>query len=152
MKQFLALASLFAVLSVSAQQRPEPRLKDDKAKIEYKDGRRQVKPDFKDKKRPSVDQQMKRYDKYGLSSVQKQKIKDLHQERDRDMKKGFDKRQKEFAKQKDQDRKQFDRKLEQIMGKKQFAKYQQDRELKMKDKREMRKGGEFRQFDKVKRG
>ena len=152
MKQFLALASIFAVLSVSAQQRPEPRLKDDKTKIEYKDGRRQVKPDFKDKKRPSVEQQMKRYDKYELSAAQKQKIKDLHQERDRDMRKDFDKRQKEFAKQKEQDRKQFDRKLEQIMGKKQFAKYQQDRESKMKDRGELRKRGDFKQFDKGRRG
>lgn len=54
MKQFLALASLFAVLSVSAQQRPEQPFKDGKAKVEVKDGRRQVKPDFKDKKRPSA--------------------------------------------------------------------------------------------------
>lgn len=95
---------------------------------------------------------MKRYEKYDLSSVQKQKIKDLHQERDRDMKKGFDKQQKEFAKQKEQDRKQFDKKLEQIMGKKQFAQYKQDRELKMKDRGHMKKRGDFREFDKSKRG
>lgn len=152
MKQFLVLASLFAVLSVSAQQRPEQPFKDGKAKVEVKDGRRQVKPDFKDKKRPSAEQQMKRYEKYDLSSVQKQKIKDLHQERDRDMKKGFDKQQKEFAKQKEQDRKQFDKKLEQIMGKKQFAQYKQDRELKMKDRGQMKKRGDFREFDKSKRG
>ena len=152
MKQFFAIAGLFAVLSVSAQQRPERPLQDQKGKQEMRDLRRDGKQDFKDKKRPSIDQKMQRYDKYELSSVQKQKIKALHEGREKDKRKDFDKKQKEFAKQRDADRKKFDQKLEQIMGKKQFAQYKQDRDQQVKKRGEFKRGKEFRDFDKVKRG
>jgi hypothetical protein len=70
MKQFFAIAGLFAVLSVSAQQRPERRLEDPKAKLEMHKDRKEVRKDVR-KQRPSVDQRIQQFDQYGISAAQR---------------------------------------------------------------------------------
>lgn len=132
MKQFFALASLFAVLSVSAQQQPKDfqRGQHQKEMIANKQYQRK---DIKHE-RPSAEQRLKRFDQYGLSTAQKQKVKALYESRDRDMKKDFEKRQKEMAKHRAEFQKKqqdFDKKLEKILDKKQFAQYKLDREKRM---------------------
>lgn len=144
MKQFFALASLFAVLSVSAQEAPK--------RADFSKERKEIKmdrpaPQKREKRQaPTLEQELKRYDKYNLSAAQKSEIKSLHKERREEGKKEFDKRQKEFAKlhdkyrkASDKSRQDFDKKMKKIMGKKEFAQYQQDRE-KSRSKRFEHKG------------
>ena len=145
MKQFFALAGLLAVMSVSAQQQPQRKLEAPKAKQEM---RKDHKFDRKDQKREkrSPEQQLKQFDQYGLSSVQKQKLKDLHESKSREFKKEREKQQKQFAKSKDQHRKEmdkrradYDKKLEKILDKRQFAQYKQDRERRRMEKGHFKK-------------
>ena len=141
MKQFFALAGLFAVLSVSAQQQPNRKLIDPKDQKEMRQNHKFDRKDFKDRKdfqkgkrqRPSIDDQVKSFDKYSLSQSQKQKVKSLYEARDKEMKKEIEQRKKEFAKLKEQRVKkhqEFDQKIEKILDKQQYAKYKADREIK----------------------
>jgi len=152
MKQFFALAGLFAVLSVSAQQQPERKLVDPKAPKEMKMDRKydqKGRKDFrKDKRqRPSIDDKVKSFDKYGLSQSQKQKVKSLYEARDKEMKKNFEQRKKDFAKLKEQRVKkhqEFDKKLEKILDKQQYAKYKADREVKKGKKGDLKQRTHYR--------
>ena len=141
MKQFFALAGLFAVLSVSAQQQPERKLIDPKDQKEMRQDRKFDRKAVKDRKdfrsdkrqRPSIDDQVKSFDKYGLSQSQKQKVKSLYESRDKEMKKEFEQRRKDFAKQKEQrikKQQEFDKKMEKILDKQQYAKFKADKDLK----------------------
>lgn len=133
MKQFFALASLFAVLSVSAQEGPKrPDFSKEKKEIKMD---RPMHHNREKRQSPSIEQEMKRFDKYDLSASQKQEIKTLHENRRAEGKKDFEKRQKEFAKlhdkyrkESDKKRQESDKKLKKIMGDKEFSQYQQDRE------------------------
>ena len=134
MKQFFALAGLFAVLSVSAQQQPQINYqRGSEHQKEMVANRQYQRKDVKHE-RPSAEQRLKKFDQYGLSASQKQKVKALYESRDREMKKDFEKRQKEMAKHRaDFQKKQqdFDKKLEKILDKQQFAQYKLDREQRM---------------------
>lgn len=145
MKQFFAIAGLFAVLSVSAQQKPERKLVDPKAKLEMQKDRKFDRKEVR-KQRPSVDQRVKQFDQYGISAVQKKKLKDLFESREREMKKDFDRRGKQMAKARqeqskvfDKSRADFDKKIERILDKRQYAQYKLDKQKRF-DKKESFKG------------
>ena len=141
MKQFFAIAGLFAVLSVSAQQRPERKLVDPKAKMEMQKDHRFDHKKVK-KQRPSAEQRAKHFDQYGISAAQKKKLHDLFESRDREMKKEFERRGKEMAKSKKEHEKRradFDKKIEKILDKRQYAQYKLDKQKRL-DKKDSLKG------------
>ena len=151
MKQFFALASLFAVLSVSAQEGPK-RPEFSKERKEHKMERPMHQRGEK-RQRPSIEQEMKRYDQYNLSATQKKEIKSLHESRRVESKKDFEKRQQDFAKlhdkyrkEADKNRQDFDKKMKKIMGEKEFAQYQQDREKSRSKKFEHGKHRSHKEF------
>ena len=155
MKQFFALAGLLAVMSVSAQQQPQRKLEAPRAKQEM---RKDKKFDHQGQKRErrSPEQFLKQFDQYGLSSVQKQKLKDLHESKSREFQKDREKQQKQFAKAKEQHRKEFekrraeyDKKIEKILDKKQFAQYKQDREKRLMKKDAFQKDHRLKQDKKM---
>ena len=149
MKKLFALASLLVVLSVTAQERPEgTRAQKENRMDNSKDVKKQR------KERPTIDEQMKRYDSYNLSANQKQQVKSLLEKRDADMKTERTNSKNELSKVKEDRKKEFenkradfDKKLEKIMDKKQYSQYQQDREAKSK-KFSTRKNSDSKEFKK----
>lgn len=132
MKKAFLLASIMMVMAVSAQQRPQQGERSGNRKEQ--------------RERPTVDQQLKKFDQYNLSSTQKKKVKSLLESRDSDMKKEFANRDKnsiqkgERGSRPEKGTNDFDIKLEKILDKNQFNQYKQDREKRMKsDKFSMHK-------------
>ncbi|WP_312207990.1 hypothetical protein [Empedobacter sp.] len=132
MKKVFLLASMMMVMTLSAQERPQQGEKSGNRKEQ--------------RERPTVDQQLKEFDQYNLSSAQKKKVKSLLESRDSDMKKEFANRDKnstqkgERGSRPEKGTNDFDTKLEKILDKKQFNQYKQDREKRMKsDKFSMHK-------------
>ncbi|WP_291076659.1 MULTISPECIES: hypothetical protein [unclassified Empedobacter] len=132
MKKAFLLASIMMVMAVSAQQRPQQGERSGNRKEQ--------------RERPSVDQQLKKFDQYNLSSTQKKKVKSLLESRDSDMKKEFANRDKNSTQKgkrgsrPEKGTNDFDIKLEKILDKNQFNQYKQDREKRMKsDKFSMHK-------------
>ena len=80
MKKVFLLASMMMVMTLSAQERPQQGEKSGNRKEQ--------------RERPTVDQQLKEFDQYNLSSAQKKKVKTLLESRDSDMKKEFANREK----------------------------------------------------------
>ena len=124
MKKAFLLASIMMVMAVSAQQRPQQGERSGNRKEQ--------------RERPTVDQQLKKFDQYNLSSTQKKKVKSLLESRDSDMKKEFANRDKnstqkvERGSRLEKGTNDFDTKLEKILDKNQFNQYKQDREKRMK--------------------
>ena len=124
MKKAFLLASIMMVMAVSAQQRPQQGERSGNRKEQ--------------RERPTVDQQLKKFDQYNLSSTQKKKVKSLLESRDSDMKKEFANRDKnstqkgERGSRPEKGTNDFDIKLEKILDKNQFNQYKQDREKRMK--------------------
>ena len=132
MKKAFLLAIIMMVMAVSAQQRPQQGERSGNRKEQ--------------RERPTVDQQLKKFDQYNLSSTQKKKVKSLLESRDSDMKKEFANRDKnstqkgERGSRPEKGTNDFDIKLEKILDKNQFNQYKQDREKRMKsDKFSMHK-------------
>ena len=132
MKKAFLLASMMMVMAVSAQQRPQQGERSGNRKEQ--------------RERPTVDQQLKKFDQYNLSSTQKKKVKSLLESRDSDMKKEFANRDKNSTQKgkrgsrPEKGTNDFDIKLEKILDKNQFNQYKQDREKRMKsDKFSMHK-------------
>ncbi|WP_291047408.1 MULTISPECIES: hypothetical protein [unclassified Empedobacter] len=132
MKKAFLLASIMMVMAVSAQQRPQQGERSGNRKEQ--------------RERPTVDQQLKKFDQYNLSSTQKKKVKSLLESRDSDMKKEFANRDKNSTQKgkrgsrPEKGTNDFDIKLEKILDKNQFNQYKQDREKRMKsDKFSMHK-------------
>lgn len=132
MKKAFLLASIMMVMAVSAQQRPQQGERSGNRKEQ--------------RERPTVDQQLKKFDQYNLSSTQKKKVKSLLESRDSDMKKEFANRDKnstqkgERGSRPEKGTNDFDIKLEKILDKNQFNQYKQDLEKRMKsDKFSMHK-------------
>lgn len=132
MRKAFLLASIMMVMAVSAQQRPQQGERSGNRKEQ--------------RERPTVDQQLKKFDQYNLSSTQKKKVKSLLESRDSDMKKEFANRDKnstqkgERGSRPEKGTNDFDIKLEKILDKNQFNQYKQDREKRMKsDKFSMHK-------------
>lgn len=132
MKKAFLLANIMMVMAVSAQQRPQQGERSGNRKEQ--------------RERPTVDQQLKKFDQYNLSSAQKKKVKSLLESRDSDMKKEFANRDKnstqkgERGSRPEKGTNDFDIKLEKILDKNQFNQYKQDREKRMKsDKFSMHK-------------
>jgi len=124
MKKAFLLANIMMVMAVSAQQRPQQGERSGNRKEQ--------------RERPTVDQQLKKFDQYNLSSAQKKKVKSLLESRDSDMKKEFANRGKnttqkgERGSRPEKGTNDFDTKLEKILDKNQFNQYKQDREKRMK--------------------
>lgn len=132
MKKVFLLASMMMVMTLSAQERPQQGEKSGNRKEQ--------------RERPTVDQQLKEFDQYNLSSAQKKKVKSLLESRDSDMKKEFANRDKNSTQKGERGSRpkkgtnDFDTKLEKILDKNQFNQYKQDREKRMKsDKFSMHK-------------
>ncbi|WP_291077963.1 MULTISPECIES: hypothetical protein [unclassified Empedobacter] len=132
MKKAFLLANIMMVMAVSAQQRPQQGERSGNRKEQ--------------RERPTVDQQLKKFDQYNLSSAQKKKVKSLLESRDSDMKKEFANRGKnttqkgERGSRPEKGTNDFETKLEKILDKNQFNQYKQDREKRMKsDKFSMHK-------------
>lgn len=127
MKKAFLLASIMMVMAVSAQQRPQQGERSGNRKEQ--------------RERPTVDQQLKKFDQYNLSSTQKKKVKSLLESRDSDMKKEFANRDKnstqkgERGSRPEKGTNDFDIKLEKILDKNQFNQYKQDREKRMKSEK-----------------
>lgn len=148
MKQFFALAALFAVLGVSAQEKQiqEPKHNHSNGHEQmdcqhgemYKMGHE--KHGFKMQK-PTIDQQVALFNKYDLNTSQQKEIKSLLESREKQMKKDFEKRKKEMIKSKENFEKQqqnFDKKLEKIFDQEQYAKFKEDHQNKFQGKKEMK--------------
>jgi hypothetical protein len=111
MKKLLVVAGLFLALTINAQER--------------QDGGRQ---------RPTTEQQMKEFDNYNLTPAQKQKIQALYKDREAKFAKNRPQGEKgqrpDDSKMKakfEKDRKDFDGKVQKILSKDQYAKYQTNR-------------------------
>lgn len=128
MKKILVLASMMMVLSLSAQEKPQGQKSGEKKE---------------QRQRPSTDEQLKKFDQYNLSSSQKEKVKSLLETRNSEKKNSLDKGEKSKGNKAD-----FDAKLEQILDKKQYAQYKQDREERMKSKKNDSKNGKYSNDDK----
>lgn len=115
MKKAFLLASIMMVMAVSAQQRPQQGERSGNRKEQ--------------RERPTVDQQLKKFDQYNLSSTQKKKVKSLLESRDSDMKKEFANRDKnstqkgERGSRPEKGTNDFDIKLEKILDKIQFINF-----------------------------
>lgn len=150
MKQFFALAALFAVLGVSAQekqvQEPKQKHPHGQEQMACKHGDMHKKGDKKQgekRQKPTIDQQVAQFNQYGLNASQQKEIKSLLESRDKQMKKDFDKREKEMTKSKENFEKQqqnFDKKLEKILDQEQYAKFKEDHQKRFqgKDKGDMK--------------
>ncbi len=124
MKKLLFAASLFLTVAISAQETQERK-----------------RPE-----RPTTEQQMKEFDDYNLNSDQKEKLQALYKEKDakfeknkpsgerpeppKDGQKPDDSKMKENF---EKERKEFDGKIEKILTKEQFAKYQTKQKQHQKD-------------------
>ncbi|WP_379967328.1 hypothetical protein [Epilithonimonas sp. UC225_85] len=116
MKKLLVVAGLFLALTINAQERQDRG------------------------QRATAEQRMKEFDNYNLSPVQKQKIQALYKDREAKFAKNKprgDKGQRpDDSKMKakfEKDRKDFDLKIQKIMSKDQYAKFQADRKEHQKD-------------------
>ena len=107
MKKVFLIASMMMLIAVSAQQRPQSQ-KNSKNKEQ--------------RQRPSVDNQLKEFEQYNLTSTQKKKVKSLLESRNSQIKKSFEKGKKQQNGMND-----FDTKLEKILDKNQYKKYKQNR-------------------------
>ncbi|STD53615.1 hypothetical protein [Empedobacter falsenii] len=92
MKKAFLLANIMMVMAVSAQQRPQQGERSGNRKEQ--------------RERPTVDQQLKKFDQYNLSSAQKKKVKSLLES--------------------NLSTSNFNKKLEKILSKKQYAQYIKD--------------------------
>ncbi|MGU9940098.1 hypothetical protein ACNFNZ_16160 [Empedobacter brevis] len=125
MKKVFLLASMVMVITVSAQQRAQNQKSDERKE---------------QRQRPSVDDQLKKFDAYQLTSEQKKNLKSLIESRDAEIKKSFERGERPKRNMND-----FDAKLEKILDKDQYKQYQQNREERMKSKNfSMRKKGGFK--------
>lgn len=113
MKKLMLLASLLVVLSVSAQERTQ---------------REKPQKEHSQKNRPTVDDELKRFDGYNLSSSQKKKVRSLLEDREKNFSKNEGKKDQKLKKDKGPKNDDFDTKLEKVLNKKQFSQYKQDRE------------------------
>lgn len=124
MKKLLFTASLFTVIAISAQETQERK-----------------RPE-----RPTTEQQMKAFDDYNLSSAQKQKLQALYKERDAKFEKNKpsgerpqppkDGQKPDDSKMKAQfekENKEFDGKIQKILTKEQYTKYQANQKQHQKD-------------------
>lgn len=131
MKKLLFAASLFTVVAISAQETQERK-----------------RPE-----RPTTEQQMKQFDDYGLTSAQKQKLQALYKEHDAKFEKNKpsgerpqvpkDGQRLDDSKMKanfEKENKEFDGKLQSILTKEQYAKYQTNQ--KQHQKGGQKKGGQ----------
>jgi len=116
MKKLLAVAGLFLALTINAQERQ------DRAQ------------------RPITEQQMKEFDNYNLSPAQKQKIQALYKDREANFAKnapqGGKGQRPNDAKMKaksEKDRKDFDGRIQKILSKDQYVKFQANRKEHQKD-------------------
>ena len=143
MKQFFALAALFAVLGVSAQEKQIQEPKKQKYSHEQmasKHGEMHKRGDKKQgekRQKPSVDQQVAQFSQYGLTDSQQKEVKSLLESRDKQMKKDFDKREKEMTKSKEnfeKEQQKFDKKLEKILDQEQYAKFKEDHQKRFQGK------------------
>ena len=124
MKKLLFAASLFTIIAIGAQEtqgskRPE---------------------------RPTTEQQMKAFDYYNLSSAQKQKLQALYKERDAKFEKnkpsgerplppkdGQKPNDSKMKAQFEKENKEFDGKIQKILTKEQYKKYQANQKQHQKD-------------------
>ncbi len=126
MKKLLFAASLFTVVAISAQETQERK-----------------RPE-----RPTTEQQMKAFDDYNLNSDQKQKLQTLYKEKDSKFEKNGQKSKGEKGQKPDDSRKadfekeqkDFDGKIQKILTKEQYAKYQTNQKQHSKDGQ--KKGGQ----------
>jgi len=134
MKKLLFTASLLTVIAISAQETQERK-----------------RPE-----RPTTEQQMKAFDDYNLSSAQKQKLQTLYKERDAKFEKNKpsqkdgerpqppkDGQKPDDSKMKAQfekENKEFDGKIQKILTKEQYTKYQTNQKQHSKDGQ--KKGGQ----------
>lgn len=127
MKKLMLLASLLVVLSVSAQERTQ---------------REKPQKEHSQKNRPTVDDELKRFDGYNLSSSQKKKVRNLLEDRQKNFSKNGEPNghnnhgqqnnngdhRPDMNNGKGPKNDDFDTKLEKVLNKKQFSQYKQDRE------------------------
>lgn len=110
MKKLLVVAGLFLALTINAQERQDRG------------------------QRPTAEQRMKAFDSYNLTPAQKQKIEELYKDREakfannrpqgeKDKRPHDSKMKANFGK----DRKDFDGKIQKILSKDQYAKFQANR-------------------------
>ena len=114
MKKLFALASMMAVLSVSAQQ----------GRMDRQDGRRvvEVREQSQFKKQDQKDDFFRKYQKYDLSFAQQKELKELSKSYERELKR-IDKRDGRALAKLDA---QFEQRVERVLSKRQLAQYKQD--------------------------
>lgn len=124
MKKLFALASMMLVLSVSAQQSKTRTIghhQDYKfQKEQHLDKRHQDYP----KRLSAVDQQLRSFEHYDLSSSQKKKIKTLLERQEVQSHSRQHQSRNEYAKQVHE----FNQKIKTILSKKQYQQYQKDQQ------------------------
>lgn len=120
MKKFFALASMMIVLSVSAQQHKSNYGSKDKFEHKVVHAKKQDYPISPYKS--STYQNAKQFERYDLSSSQRKKINSLFDTRQKDLKDSKHKRGFDYAKY-DKD---FEKKIEKILSKKQYQQYKKD--------------------------
>jgi len=116
MKKLLAVAGLFLALTINAQERQDRG------------------------QRPTTEQRMKEFDNYNLTPAQKQKIQALYKEREAKFAKngpqGAKGQRQDDPKMKakfEKDRKDFDGRIQKILSKDQYTKFQANRKEHPKD-------------------
>lgn len=116
MKKLLVVAGLFLALTINAQERQDRG------------------------QRPTAEQRIKEFDNYNLTPAQKQKIQALYKDREAKFVKNGPKGEKgqkpDNSKMKanfEKDRKDFDGRVQKILSKDQYAKYQTNRKEHQKD-------------------
>lgn len=116
MKKLLVVAGLFLALTINAQERQDRG------------------------QRPTTEQRMKEFDNYNLTPAQKQKIQALYKEREAKFAdngpKGEKGQRQDDSKMKakfEKDRKDFDGRVQKILSKDQYAKFQANRKEHQKD-------------------
>lgn len=154
MKQFFALAALFAVLSVSAQEKTDIKGQDHRGhkghemKMDKKDESRKDGENYKGEKKQklTIDEKVAQFDQYGVSSSQKNKIKSLLESCENEKKKEFTKEGKQERKSKEEiqkKRNEFNLKMEKILNKKQYAQYQENQQKRKQEEGHDQMKGEF---------
>ena len=147
MKQFFALVTLFSVLSVSAQQSQDKLYQTLQNKTEMKmerkhDYKKGTHKGNKKHQKLSVEERVNKFDQYGVTPVQKEKLRALYEKRQNQMKKDFDKQSKEIAKLKEERKAQkdsFNKDIEKILNKDQYAKFKDNQVKRFEGKKRMHK-------------
>ena len=121
MKKLLALASMIVVVSVSAQDRYQSDRSEGRG-VAYQQKAKEI-------KQVASSYQIKDFYKYDLSASQKRKLEIAFESHQQDLKKAKQKGAREYA----YYQSDFDKKVEKILSKKQFAQYKRDQQKEKRD-------------------